>query len=223
MLGYCGGLKGYKGSYLEGGVRVPFIARWPRKIPAGAVDNSPMSGLDWLPTVSSLANVPYDASQFQGEDFSDVWLGGGTRGRKSALFWNKFGGNSSDNGDYAVLSEDGRWKLHFFDNKQWALYDLYNNIEEDESKNLINCKKKVAAKMKDQLRAWTRTLPNQYCRLAGADGGRLKGGCTKSSFHLLDEGTDGSGPQGALPWMATRSDITLYNTLPSPESEYECE
>jgi arylsulfatase A-like enzyme len=46
---------GAKGTVLEGGFRVPCIARWPGKIPAGKVVNDIVSGLDWFPTFVSLA------------------------------------------------------------------------------------------------------------------------------------------------------------------------
>ena len=46
---------GGKGTVLEGGFRVPCIARWPGKIPAGKVENGIMSGLDWFPSSLSAA------------------------------------------------------------------------------------------------------------------------------------------------------------------------
>ena len=49
---------GGKGTVLEGGFRVPCIARWPGKIPAGKVENGIMSGLDWFPTLLAAAGDP---------------------------------------------------------------------------------------------------------------------------------------------------------------------
>lgn len=49
---------GGKGMALEGGFRVPAIIRWPGKVPAGRVDNSLMSGLDWFPTLLAAAGNP---------------------------------------------------------------------------------------------------------------------------------------------------------------------
>jgi arylsulfatase A-like enzyme len=46
---------GGKGTILEGGMRVPMIARWPGKIPAGKVQNGIMSGLDFFPTLLAAA------------------------------------------------------------------------------------------------------------------------------------------------------------------------
>jgi arylsulfatase len=46
---------GGKGTALEGGFRVPCIIRWPGKVPAGKVENSIFSGLDWFPTFVAAA------------------------------------------------------------------------------------------------------------------------------------------------------------------------
>jgi arylsulfatase A-like enzyme len=46
---------GGKGTILEGGMRVPMIARWPGHIPAGKVANGIMSGLDFFPTLAAAA------------------------------------------------------------------------------------------------------------------------------------------------------------------------
>jgi arylsulfatase A-like enzyme len=49
---------GGKGTVLEGGFRVPCIVRWPGKVPAGKVENSLISGLDWFPTFVAAAGNP---------------------------------------------------------------------------------------------------------------------------------------------------------------------
>jgi arylsulfatase len=49
---------GGKGTVMEGGFRVPCLARWPGRIPAGRVENGLMSGLDWFPTLVAAAGNP---------------------------------------------------------------------------------------------------------------------------------------------------------------------
>src|SRR5262249_26449533 len=49
---------GGKGSALEGGFRVPCIIRWQGHVPAGKVENSIVSGLDWFPTFVAAAGDP---------------------------------------------------------------------------------------------------------------------------------------------------------------------
>ncbi len=47
--------RGQKGTIYEGGFRVPAMIRWPGKVPAGAVENGLISGLDWFPTLVAAA------------------------------------------------------------------------------------------------------------------------------------------------------------------------
>jgi arylsulfatase len=49
---------GGKGTVMEGGFRAPMIIRWPGRIPAGKVENSIVSGLDWFPTFAAAAGDP---------------------------------------------------------------------------------------------------------------------------------------------------------------------
>jgi arylsulfatase len=50
--------KATKGTVMEGGFRVPCIARWPGKIKPGTVENGMFSGLDWFPTLCAAAGNP---------------------------------------------------------------------------------------------------------------------------------------------------------------------
>jgi arylsulfatase A-like enzyme len=63
---------GGKGTVLEGGFRVPCIARFPGKIPAGKVENQIISGLDWFPTFVSMAGNPNIVAELkQGKKLGD--------------------------------------------------------------------------------------------------------------------------------------------------------
>jgi arylsulfatase len=61
---------GGKGTVTEGGFRVPCIARWPGKVPAGRVENGLISGLDWFPTFVAAAGDPNIVAELkQGQRF----------------------------------------------------------------------------------------------------------------------------------------------------------
>ena len=63
---------GGKGTALEGGFRVPCILRWPGKVPAGKVENSIVSGLDWFPTFVAAAGDEDIADELKkGKQFGD--------------------------------------------------------------------------------------------------------------------------------------------------------
>lgn len=51
------GLRGYKGSVYEGGIRVPMIARLPGRVPAGGVCDMPSYFADWFPTLCDAAGL----------------------------------------------------------------------------------------------------------------------------------------------------------------------
>ena len=68
--GSAGPLREGKGTSWEGGTRVPFIARWPGKIPAGKVQNQPAMTIDLLPTLATLAGVPLPPRKIDG---LDIW------------------------------------------------------------------------------------------------------------------------------------------------------
>src|SRR6056297_1683667 len=55
-------LKGYKGTYYEGGIRVPLAVRWPGVIEPGSISEVPVTGVDLFPTLCSItaAELPSD-------------------------------------------------------------------------------------------------------------------------------------------------------------------
>ena len=64
---------GGKGTALEGGFRVPAIIRWPGKVPAGKVENSIFSGLDWFPTLVAAAGNPNVTTELlKGKQIGDM-------------------------------------------------------------------------------------------------------------------------------------------------------
>ncbi len=68
--GSSGSLREGKGTAWEGGVRVPFIARWPGKIPAGRTTRTPAMTIDLLPTIAKLANAELPKHKIDG---LDIW------------------------------------------------------------------------------------------------------------------------------------------------------
>jgi arylsulfatase A len=104
--GSAGPLREGKMTTWEGGVREPFIARWPGHIPAGTVCHEPAMTIDLLPTLAHLAGAPLPKNKIDG---LDIWpLLSGKPGAKCPheafyFYWN--------NELQAVRA--GRWKLHF--------------------------------------------------------------------------------------------------------------
>jgi len=85
--GFTGPFYGRKWSLYEGGIRMPFIARWPGKIPAGGTDElSVMCGIDLAPTFATLAGVKIpNNTRLDGRDRSAVLLG--SPSIREPIFW----------------------------------------------------------------------------------------------------------------------------------------
>jgi arylsulfatase A-like enzyme len=80
-------LRGNKGSYHEGGIRVPFVVRWPKRIAAGTTCSVPVSNVDLFPTFLAAAGVEVpDGKILDGESLLPLFADGGTLERE-AIFW----------------------------------------------------------------------------------------------------------------------------------------
>lgn len=163
MLGYAGELRGGKHNMYEGGVRVPFIIRWPGHVPAGRVDDkSLICGIDWLPTLCRLADAKLPSNDFDGEDVSDIWLGK-SRSRTKPLFWK----TSNVRSEVAML--DGQWKLFVPSGRRGEieLYDL--SSDPSESRNLAPQRPDLVRTLENQAQQWNSTLPSEYLKSGTSD------------------------------------------------------
>ena len=159
MLGYAGKFRGGKHQQYEGGVRVPFIARWPGKIPSGKLNKtSVISFIDWLPTLCKIAGIETIPVNGDGEDVSDIWMGG-NRDRTKPLFWK----TSAVKGTPSMRSKN--WKLHMPLKRglKPELYDL--SKDPSESHNVATGHPILIENMSATLRDWVSELPQQYEKL----------------------------------------------------------
>lgn len=103
--GSTGGLRGNKLHTYDGGIRVPFVAQWPGRIPAGTVSDDPACLFDLLPTLAAMTEgtVPTDRP-VDGVDLSPVLNGGELPGNRPLYFFHWWTLNAM---------RSGPWKLHF--------------------------------------------------------------------------------------------------------------
>jgi arylsulfatase A len=96
-----------KGTTFDGGVRVPFLARWPGRIPEGSVCNTPAMTIDILPTLASLLGAPLGEKPIDGRNIGPLLFGieGAVSPQPAYYFW--YGRNNLE------AMRSGRWKLHF--------------------------------------------------------------------------------------------------------------
>lgn len=102
--GGTAGLRGRKFDVYEGGVRMPFVARWPGTLPAGTVCGEPAAFMDLLPTLAAWAGAPLTGCRpLDGADIRHLFRGEGKSPHEALYFYM---GNSLN----AICA--GRWKLH---------------------------------------------------------------------------------------------------------------
>jgi len=162
--GTTGGRKGYKGALFEGGVGVPFIARWPGKIAAGKVDDTSLiSAVDLLPTFCEIAGVKLPDS-YSPDGMSQVasLMGRGKGKREKPLFWKMNSAWPAREAtphhwvSYAVV--DQQWKL--VANKDSTHLELYDLAADPYEKSDLKAKEpEVVKQLLQQLDQWKATLP----------------------------------------------------------------
>jgi N-acetylgalactosamine-6-sulfatase len=147
-VGETGGLRGQKTSLFEGGVRVPFIIRWPGQAPAGLKnDATVLTAVDLLPTFCAAAGVtpPTDAHGVQ---------------RTRPIFWRNNGDKKNPNFWPDLAVRDGDWKLvTTFDGRQVGLYNL--KTDRAEAKDVAKEHPADVTRLTKLVLDWNATLPTK--------------------------------------------------------------
>jgi arylsulfatase A-like enzyme len=116
------GLRGYKGSLFEGGIRVPTIVRLPGKVKAGASDETPGYFPDWFPTLCAAAGLDAPAG-LDGINLWPVLTGAGKAERATPMLWvyPEYGGQVAVRiGDFKVIRQGLKTKRP----GPWQVFDL---------------------------------------------------------------------------------------------------
>jgi arylsulfatase A len=123
------GLRGWKGSVYEGGLRVPCIVKWPHQVAAGSVTDVASYFPDWFPTLCNVVKAPLpDCQQLDGIDLASVLRGKSASDRKELMIWDfhNYGG--------LVAIRDGKWKAIrrnlLKKPTPWELYDIEQDKQE---------------------------------------------------------------------------------------------
>jgi arylsulfatase A-like enzyme len=167
LAGRTQGLRGCKLSLYEGGIRLPFIVRWPGVTPAGATDETTVIGaVDMLPTLCRIAGAEAPKGVvLDGIDRSVALKGKRQAERGRPLMWEygrneKFFGYPKQPSDRSpqLAIRDGNWKLLVnADGEGAELYDL--SAGADETHNVIGEHADVAARLTKAVLDWRRSLP----------------------------------------------------------------
>jgi len=156
-------LRGGKGMLYEGGIRVPFIFRWPGKIAQGTVCDQPINSVDLYPTLLDVAGAGRPADYpLDGAGYAKRLMNGGKdESPRGAIYWH-FPGYLGAGADTwrttpAGAIRLGDWKLlEFFEDNRVELYNLRDDL--GETKNLAAAEPARAKELHENLVAWRTRL-----------------------------------------------------------------
>lgn len=139
-------LKAGKSAMWEGGLRVPFIAWWPGRVPAGKVNDEFLTSLELLPTVAAAAGAKLTSGvKLDGFNLLPV-LRGEKKSPRAEMFWQR-------RGDKAARV--GQWKW-VESAKGGGLFDLSTDLAE--TRDLSTEKPDVLARVKGRFEAWRKEM-----------------------------------------------------------------
>ena len=149
-------LRAGKGHLYEGGIREPLLINWPGVTRPGTVIDTPVSSVDFLPTIMEMAGVAapgrdaVDGLSLTGE------LRGRARLRERPLFWH-YPHYSNQGGEPGGAVRLGNWKLiEFYDEKRLELFNLAQ--DQAETRNLVNLEPERAKNLHRLLDDWRRDV-----------------------------------------------------------------
>lgn len=146
-----GKLRGGKGGPFEGGFRVPFVVRWPGKIPAGATYHQPVSSLDIFATITAVNNI----SAHPERPLDGVNLLPYLRGEKTGAPHERIYLRMFDTGRYAMREGDYKIVRAAKDGRP-ALYNLASDLSE--RNDLAAAEPERLARMQAAYDAWNAQL-----------------------------------------------------------------
>ncbi len=139
-----GGMKGRKGSTDEGGVRVPFLIRWPGRIRAGTKVREIAGAIDLLPTLTSLAGVSRVGDKpLDGKDISPLLLGTANDWPDRMIF-------SHQNAKVSVRTQQYRL------DDRGSLFDMV--ADPGQTTDMAGRQPEVAAKLRQAVAAWRKEV-----------------------------------------------------------------
>jgi arylsulfatase A-like enzyme len=154
-------LRGGKGTMYEGGIRVPFVAKWPGRIPQGTVSDAFCSTLDFFPTFVKVAGTSLPPKvKYDGFDILPVLAENAPSPRKEQ-FWDLRGKHAARIGNWKwVVDTKERWDLP--GKGDGELYDL--SVDIGEKNNLAKKRPDMLNKIKSRWEEWFTEMANSEDR-----------------------------------------------------------
>ena len=150
-------LRGGKGWVYEGGIREPWIVRYPGVTEAGSVNSQPICSIDLFPTVAAAAGIEID-HLIDGVDITPALKGGSLQ--REALFWH-YPHYSNQGGHPGGAVREGDYKLfERFEDGRVHLYNLRDDI--GESNDLADTMPDKVASLRARLHDWYQSVDAKF-------------------------------------------------------------
>lgn len=152
-------LRGMKGSKWEGGIRVPMMMKWPKKVPGNSTYTHPVSTLDILPTSIAASNGRRKGSKIlDGVNLLPYIMKQNKSVPHQTLFWRRGG---------AAAVREGNWKLIRVTSNPVLLF----NLEKDQSEttNLASQNPEIVKQLLQRLSEWEKELSTPHWGSTSAD------------------------------------------------------
>ena len=152
-------LRGGKGWLYEGGIREPFLARWPGVVKPGMVIAEPISSPDIFPTFLAAVNAkPADGQRLDGVSLLPVLAG--EKLPERALCWH-YPHYGNQGGAPGAAIRRGDWKLiEWFEDQRLELFNLKNDLSE--TTDLASREPERVARLREELRAWQKDVGAKF-------------------------------------------------------------
>jgi len=122
-------LRDGKGSYYEGGIRVPFIAKWSGSIEAGAESKLPFTTMQILPTLAEI--IGFDCNTCSANSIAPALFGEKAE-QVDDLFWH-YPHYRGKQGPYSIIRRDSMKLIRLYEENQLLLFDVKNDISETDN------------------------------------------------------------------------------------------
>ncbi len=147
-------LRGNKGEFYEGGIRVPLLVRYPGVVKPGSTCDTPVINVDFYRTFADVAGADEKilSKDLDGESIMPLLTGEKKSLDNRDIFWYFPGYASKHVGPMAVIRNDRYKLLHYFETDEVELFDLQNDI--GEHYDLAKKMPELAKEMKKRLDLW---------------------------------------------------------------------
>jgi len=157
--------RGSKGNFYEGGIRMPFVIKWPGVTAPGSVCDELMISTDFFPTFNEMAGASSSAKDVDGHSLVPVLKDANAGLGRQAIYWHFPHYRKSTIGPHGAMRK-GRYKLVEWYEKsaleEPGAFELYDLVDDPrEQKNLASSRRSMVKAMSAEFTKWRRHVGAQ--------------------------------------------------------------